>query len=136
MHTSFYIAYKTVTPRTFNVTFQTIFKGMRVWGKGTFPSKAYRIFQSNLKSNFCMLILTRVYSLDAKESQTNDLFREKGLCFQFSSFPVLVHILGSKSNSKPLSTYSKCLTMAVARTQRHYCNKCHLKRPKCICKKQ
>jgi len=35
-------------------------------------------------------------------------------------------ILGSKSNSKPLSTYSKCLTMAVARTQRHYCNKCHL----------
>jgi len=28
------------------------------------------------------------------------------------------------------------LTMAVGRTQRHYCNKCHLKRPKCICKKQ
>jgi hypothetical protein len=45
-------------------------------------------------------------------------------------------ILGSKSNSKPLSTYSKCLTMAVGQTQRHYCNKCHLKRPKCICKKQ
>ncbi len=45
-------------------------------------------------------------------------------------------ILGSKSNSKPLSTYLKCLTMAVARTQRHYCNKCHLKRPECICKKQ
>ncbi len=49
---------------------------------------------------------------------------------------VPVRILGSKSNSKPLFTYSKCLTMAVARTQRHYCNKCHLKRPECICKKQ
>ncbi len=49
---------------------------------------------------------------------------------------VSVRTLGSKSNSKPLFTYSKCLTMAVARTQRHYCNKCHLKRPKCICKKQ
>ncbi len=49
---------------------------------------------------------------------------------------VPVRILGSKSNSKPLSTYLKCLTMAVGRTQRHYCNKCHLKRPECICKKQ
>jgi len=95
---------------------------------------------TNLKYPFVFFLLQKFcYNLDSLSEKINFeiIFWEGWTLFhqKHTKGYVLVQILGSKSNSKPLFTYSKCLTMAVARTQRHYCNKCHLKRPKCICKK-